>query len=143
MRMLRALCPGTGSEESTISQVSFIQFPKGSLGTCRMRIRPLHTFLLAEKHKYLHNKNLTNVVKFFHLSKLFCKKITVNTGLLELEPPYLAGAGAVFLVRLLLLLYSTVNILFLRDPKYDYKFDYDYDCTYDYDYDFKYDYDYD
>ena len=31
------------------------------------------------------------------------------------------GAGAVFLVRLGLLLYSTVNILFLREPKYDYK----------------------
>ena len=39
-------------------------------------------------------------------------------------------------------LLSTVNILFLRDPKYDYK--YDYDCKYDYkrDYD-DYDYDYD
>ena len=39
------------------------------------------------------------------------------------EPPFLAGAGAVFLSRLRLLLlllqysYSTANMLFLRDPK--------------------------
>ena len=47
------------------------------------------------------------------------------------EPHFLAGAGAVFWVRLrlllLLLLHSTVNILFLRGPKYDYKYDYDYE----------------
>ena len=40
-------------------------------------------------------------------------------------------------LRRQILLYSTVNILFLQDPKYDYKYDYDYD------YDYKYDYDYD
>ena len=44
-------------------------------------------------------------------------------------------------------LYSTVNILFLRDYKYDYKYNYDYDYKYDYDYDYDYDneykYDYD
>ena len=40
------------------------------------------------------------------------------TELPEPEPPFLARAGAVFLVRLLL--YSTVNILFLRDPNYEY-----------------------
>ena len=40
---------------------------------------------------------------------------------------------------------STVNILFLRDPKYDFKYDYDYDYNYNYkyDYDYKYDYKYD
>ena len=38
-------------------------------------------------------------------------------------------------------LYSTVNNLFLRDPKYDYKYDYDYDYDYKYDYDYDYDYD--
>ena len=86
------------------------------------------------------------------------------------EPPFLAGAGAVFLVRLqlrlrLLLLLTgrvagaarsrpfwlepepffgpaptpTLNILFLRDPTYDYDdYDYDYD---DFDYDDYDDYD--
>ena len=58
--------------------------------------------------------------------------------------PFLAGAGAAFLVRLrlLLLFYSTVNILFLWDPKYDYVYDYDYDFDYDSDFDYDYDYDY-
>ena len=32
--------------------------------------------------------------------------------------------------------YSTVNILFLRNPKYEYKYDYDYEYKYDYDYDY-------
>ena len=41
----------------------------------------------------------------------------------EPEPPFLAGAGAVFLVRLLLLLYCEYFI-FTRDPKYDYGYDY-------------------
>ena len=50
-----------------------------------------------------------------------------SEGLPEPKPPFLAGARAVFLDRLLLLLYSIVNILFLRDPKYDYKYDYVYD----------------
>ena len=55
------------------------------------------------------------------------------------EPAFLAGAEAVYWVRLRLLLISTVNILFLRDPKYDYKYCmtmtmsvYDYDSDYDY-----------
>ena len=41
-------------------------------------------------------------------------------------------------------MYSTVNILFLRDPKYDYKYDsdYDYDNDYKYNYDYVYDFDY-
>ena len=49
-----------------------------------------------------------------------------------------------FFVRLRLLLYSTVNILFLLDPKYDYDYKYDFDYKYDYDdYDYDdYDYDY-
>ena len=63
------------------------------------------------------------------------------------EPGFLAGAGVEIFtrLRLLLLLYSTLNILYLRDPsmticKYDYDYDYDdYDSD-DYDFD---DYDYD
>ena len=49
-----------------------------------------------------------------------------------------ARAGAVFLVRLRLLLLLYGNF-FLRDPKYDYDYDYD---DYDYD-DYDYDCDYD
>ena len=77
------------------------------------------------------------------------------------EPGFLAGAGAEIFtrLRLLLRLYSTLNILFFPGPKYDYDYDYDNDHydndhydnddydndDYDYDdYDFDdYDYDYD
>ena len=52
-------------------------------------------------------------------------------GLPEPELPFLAGAGAVFGPAPAPT--PTVNILFLRDPKYD--------CVYDYGYDFGYDYD--
>ena len=48
------------------------------------------------------------------------RDIQISAGLPEPEPPFLAGAGAVFLVR--------HRLLLLRDPKYDY---YDYDCDYD------------
>ena len=57
------------------------------------------------------------------------------------EPPFLARAGAAFLVRfrlrLLLLLYSAVNIygtLSMTISMSDYKYDYDYKYGYGYDY---------
>ena len=58
---------------------------------------------------------------------------------LEPEPFFCSGSYSYSTV------YSTVNILFLRDPKYDYDYDYkyDHDYKYDYDYDYENDYDYD
>ena len=45
------------------------------------------------------------------------------------EPPFLAGAGAVFFGPAPAPT-PTINILFLRDPTYEYKYDYDYDYDY-------------
>ena len=61
------------------------------------------------------HKVVPNLVRFFSLRPELPEP--------ELEPPFLAGAGAgaVFLLRLLLLLYC--KYLFLRDPNFEYDYD--------------------
>ena len=66
-------------------------------------------------HKVVPNLLAKSVVRVFSLRPELPEP--------ELEPPFLAGAGAgaVFLLRLLLLLYC--KYLFLRDPNFEYDYD--------------------
>ena len=75
-------------------------------------------------------KNYGRNLRWWKKSQRFC--LLIVSGLPE--PPFLAGAEAVFLVRLRLLLLLLLLLYFkyfiLRDPKYDYDYD---DCDNDYD----------
>ena len=66
-------------------------------------------------HKVVPNFLAKSVVRFFSLRLELPEP--------ELEPPFLAGAGAVFLVRLRLLLLLYCKYLFLRDPNFEYDYD--------------------